>query len=67
VFFREQTPDALIAAIHRLEAMDFPRPGLMAHAAGFGIPEFRRKLRAIVSNDMASHVSRQVSQQAEKQ
>lgn len=67
VFFDEQTPEALVAAVRRFEAMDFARPGLMAHAAGFGIPEFRRKLRAIVSNDMASPVSRQLSQQAEKQ
>jgi glycosyltransferase involved in cell wall biosynthesis len=67
VFFQEQTPEALIGAIRRFETMDFPRQGLMAHAARFGIPEFQRKLRAIVSNDMASPVPRQPSRQAEKQ
>lgn len=55
VFFEEQTPESLIAAVRRLETLDFPKTGLLAHAAQFGIPEFRRKLRALVSNDMASH------------
>ena len=54
VFFTDQTPEALARAVRRFEAMDFRREGLMARAARFGIPEFRRKLRAIVANDMAS-------------
>ena len=56
VFFMEQTPEALIAAVRRFEGMDFRGNDLLAHAAGFGIPEFRRKLRAIVADDMASPV-----------
>ncbi len=58
VFFEEQTPESLMAAIRRLETLEFPKTDLLAHAAQFGIPEFRRKLRAIVTNDMASRNSK---------
>jgi glycosyltransferase involved in cell wall biosynthesis len=54
VFFPEQTPEALMAAVRRFETMNFCKRDLMAHAARFEIPEFRRKLRAIVTGDMAS-------------
>jgi glycosyltransferase involved in cell wall biosynthesis len=53
VFFDEQTPEAVLAAIGRFAGMTFPKQGLMDHAKGFGIPEFRRKLRRLVYNDMA--------------
>ena len=56
VFFMEQTPEALIAAVRRFEGMVFRGKDLLAHAASFGIPEFRRKLRAIVAGDMASRL-----------
>jgi hypothetical protein len=52
----EQTPEALIAAVRRFEGMVFRGKDLLAHAASFGIPEFRRKLRAIVAGDMASRL-----------
>ena len=59
VFFTEQSPEALIAAVRRFEGMEFQEKALLAHAARFGIAEFRRKLRAFVADDMAS-----LSQQA---
>ena len=54
IFFAEQTPEALIEAIGRFETVEFNRKDVMAHATASGIPEFRRKLRVLVANDMAS-------------
>lgn len=53
VFFDQQTPEAVIAAIRRFDTVNFAQDALMAHARKFGIPEFRRKLRRLVYNDMA--------------
>jgi glycosyltransferase involved in cell wall biosynthesis len=53
VFFDEQTPEAVMAAVRRFEGAAFSKAGLMGHAKGFGIPEFQRKLRRLVYNDMA--------------
>ncbi|HWY61227.1 MAG TPA: glycosyltransferase [Rhizomicrobium sp.] len=57
IFFPEQTPEALIKAVRCFETMDFSKSDLMAHAGHFDIPQFQRKLRAIVAGDMASHSS----------
>ena len=53
VFFHEQTPEAVLDAVARLEGAEFSKQALMDHAKKFGIPEFRRKLRRLVYNDMA--------------
>ncbi|HEY4304162.1 MAG TPA: glycosyltransferase [Gemmatimonadaceae bacterium] len=53
VFFDEQTPESLMRAIRQFEAIEFRKGDLMARAASFGISEFRRRLRAIVTSEMA--------------
>lgn len=49
VFFYEQTPEAMIAAIRQFESCEFDRNALMMNASLFGVPEFKRKLREKVS------------------
>lgn len=48
IFFPEPNKDSLIDAVRRFKKIKFNSQALVAHAASFGIPEFRRKLRALV-------------------
>jgi glycosyltransferase involved in cell wall biosynthesis len=47
IFFDEQTPEALIEAVQRFERCraDFHAESLRRHAEGWGIPEFKRRIR----------------------
>ncbi|MEX2043532.1 MAG: glycosyltransferase [Patescibacteria group bacterium] len=47
-FFREQTPDAVAAALRRFETGRYRRSDLVARARDFSAPRFRRELKAFV-------------------
>ena len=47
VFFDEQTPEALVAAVHRFEGVTIAANDLVAHAAAFSIAGFQRRLREL--------------------
>jgi glycosyltransferase involved in cell wall biosynthesis len=49
VFFPDPNKESLIEAMKIFKEVKFNSQALIAHAASFGIPEFRRKLRAMVS------------------
>jgi glycosyltransferase involved in cell wall biosynthesis len=49
IFFYEQTPEALIEAVHQFERSRFDPAALVQHAKRFGVPEFKRRLREIVN------------------
>ena len=48
VFFHEQTPEAVIGAVKRFEALSFDSDYLAGHAAQWSVPEFQRRLREMV-------------------
>jgi glycosyltransferase involved in cell wall biosynthesis len=48
VLFEEQTAESLIDAVQRFEGMSFRAEDLVAFAAGFGVAQFRRRLREMV-------------------
>jgi glycosyltransferase involved in cell wall biosynthesis len=50
VFFPEPNKDSLIEAVTRFKQVKFNSQALVAHAASFSVPEFRQKLRALVSS-----------------
>ena len=50
IFFPEPNKDSLISAVGRFKEVVFNSQALVAHAASFGIPEFRHKLRTLVSS-----------------
>jgi hypothetical protein len=54
VLFAEPTADCLIDAIHRFERTVFRADDLLAHAQSFSIPVFKRRLRGIVEEFLAS-------------
>ena len=49
VFFYEQTASALIAAVRQFELATFDASNLVAHAARWGVPAFKRQLRDAVN------------------
>lgn len=49
VFFDEQTPNSLIAAVREFERCSFDKDALVRHASKFGVPEFKRRLREAVT------------------
>lgn len=49
VFFYEQTKQALEAAVQRFQHVSFSRARLSEHASTFAIPEFKAKMRALVT------------------
>ncbi len=49
VFFHEQTAEALAAAVRQFEQATFDSDQLVEHAARWGIPAFKRQLRAAVN------------------
>jgi glycosyltransferase involved in cell wall biosynthesis len=48
VFFYEQTADALIEAVRQFEQASFDPTYLVKHAARWGVPEFKRQIRAAI-------------------
>lgn len=48
VFFDQQTPEAVTAAVQQFERSSFDKEALIRHASQFGVPEFRRRLRDVV-------------------
>jgi glycosyltransferase involved in cell wall biosynthesis len=50
VFFREQTPAALAAAVRRFEAMRFDPAAIRAHAQTFDTAVFERRIGALVDS-----------------
>ena len=48
VFFYEQTANALIEAVRQFEQVSFDPAYLVKHASRWGVPEFKRQLRAAV-------------------
>jgi glycosyltransferase involved in cell wall biosynthesis len=48
VFFLEQTADALIDAVKRFERYPFRQDVLVAHASRWGVPAFKKNIRAAV-------------------
>ncbi len=50
VFFYEQTPDALIDAVKRFQKRSFKSDDLVRHASQWGVPNFKNKLRNVVSS-----------------
>ena len=50
VFFKEQTAAALIQAVREFEGCEFSRDNLVRHAEFWGVPEFRRRIRAAVTS-----------------
>jgi glycosyltransferase involved in cell wall biosynthesis len=52
VFFDAPEPAPIVAAIRRLRAASWSDASIRAHAAGFGLPRFVERLRAIVSEEV---------------
>ncbi|MBY0579577.1 MAG: glycosyltransferase [Burkholderiales bacterium] len=50
VFFFEQTAEALIEAVRQFEAAEFDKAHLVRHASNWGVPEFKRKIRAVINS-----------------
>jgi glycosyltransferase involved in cell wall biosynthesis len=48
VFFYEQTPESLMAAVKQFEKATFDATRLVIHASRWGVPEFKRQLRQAV-------------------
>jgi glycosyltransferase involved in cell wall biosynthesis len=48
VFFHQQTPEAVVAAVREFEHWSFDKDALIRHASKFGVPEFKRRLRDMV-------------------
>lgn len=55
LFFDEQTPEALIDALHRFEARSFGPETIRAHALRFGETRFRDEMQAFVEASLAAH------------
>ena len=54
VFYPDPNKDSLIKAVREFEKVRFDPTVLMAHAAAFGIPAFRRQLRVMVNDFIQS-------------
>ena len=59
LFFDEQTPDSLISAVERFEAMEamFDPAEIRRHAEGFDRAVFKRKIAALVDELLERHES----------
>lgn len=55
LFFREQTPQALIDALRRFEVTGWSAEKIRAHALRFGEARFQAELRAFVEECLAAH------------
>jgi glycosyltransferase involved in cell wall biosynthesis len=58
LFFAEQTPAALVAAIQRLVQVDFDRVAIRRHAERFSVARFKSELRAFVDERWREFVGR---------
>jgi glycosyltransferase involved in cell wall biosynthesis len=54
ILYPDPTAECLMEAVRVFCATDFSRANLMAHVAPFDIPEFRRSLRAMVNEFLAT-------------
>lgn len=54
VLYPEPTAECLIEAVREFRATEFSREDLMAHVAPFDVAEFRRRLRAMVNEFLAT-------------
>ena len=53
IYFHEQSVEELIAAVERLEGMDFDAIAIRRHAARFGRERFVREMRAFIAKQLA--------------
>jgi glycosyltransferase involved in cell wall biosynthesis len=58
LFFREQTPEALIDALQRFEVTGWSPEKIRAHALRFGEARFRTEMRAFVDDCLTAHRER---------
>ncbi len=56
VFFDEQTPDAIVAAVQRFETLAFDPGKIREKAIPFDKAVFKRKIREYVENSLAEHL-----------
>jgi glycosyltransferase involved in cell wall biosynthesis len=59
IFFYEQSPTALIAAIREFERMSFDREALVRHAEEYSVPSFKKALRKYVEESAGESKYRQ--------
>jgi glycosyltransferase involved in cell wall biosynthesis len=57
-FFDEQTPDAIIEAVLRSEAIDWDSAAIVAHAFQFDSSRFRSRFSAYIDERLAAHRAR---------
>ena len=55
LFFYEQTPESLMAAVKEFEQITFDRMALVSHAEKFNIPSFKNALRNQVETAFCGH------------
>ena len=58
VLFQPQTPDALAAALERVESTRWDRARIAAHAATFSVPAFKSRLKDFIERSVATHRTR---------
>jgi hypothetical protein len=58
LFFREQTPEALVDALRRFEVTGWSAEKIRAHALRFGEARFRAEMRAFVEECVAARRER---------
>jgi glycosyltransferase involved in cell wall biosynthesis len=56
IFFHEQTPEALAAAVKRFETLTFDSRSIRAHAEGFGAAAFETAIRSYVEARRAEYL-----------
>ncbi len=54
-FFDQQTPEALLDALVRCEALSFDPDAIVRHARTFSVDRFARSMRAFVDEKLAEH------------
>jgi glycosyltransferase involved in cell wall biosynthesis len=62
VFFFEQTPGALVAAVREFERLPFDASALVVHAKNWDVPQFKRRLRQLTANGFPAMDYRAASQ-----
>lgn len=53
LFFREASPEALVAAVEQFETLDFDPAAIRRHAEGFSRAVFEEKLTAFIENSVS--------------
>jgi len=64
VFFHPQTPEALVEAVRRFDALAVKGESLRRHAARFGVAVFKQQLASFVERAYAEHQARRTRQPA---